>query len=163
MIFVTVGTHPGQFTRLIRRIDEIAPLIKEKIIIQRGFTRYRPKNAEYFDFAHNLEGYFKKSRLVISQSATSLLEFVLSHKKPVITVPRQKKYGEHINDHQVEFAVYLTKKTGILSIFNIEDITPKLIRKYNRIARIDKENLKKLQDRFKNEFLKIEIELEDEK
>ena len=41
MIFVTVGTHPDQFDRLIRKIDTIAPKIKEKIVIQRGFTKYQ--------------------------------------------------------------------------------------------------------------------------
>ena len=28
MIFVTIGTHPDQFDRLVRRIDAIAPKIK---------------------------------------------------------------------------------------------------------------------------------------
>ena len=54
MIFVTVGTHPGQFDRLIKRVDEIAPHIKEEIIIQRGFTRYAPKNTKYFDFTDKI-------------------------------------------------------------------------------------------------------------
>lgn len=43
MIFVTIGTHPGQFDRLIKKIDEIAPQIDEEIIIQTGFTNYVPK------------------------------------------------------------------------------------------------------------------------
>jgi UDP-N-acetylglucosamine transferase subunit ALG13 len=49
MIFVTVGTHPGGFDRLVQQMDKIAGLIKEKVVIQRGFTRYTPRNAEYFE------------------------------------------------------------------------------------------------------------------
>ena len=73
MIFITIGTHPDQFDRLLKRIDEIAPKLGEKIIIQRGFTKYVPKNCEYFDFVDNIDDYYKKARLVIVQSATSLL------------------------------------------------------------------------------------------
>jgi UDP-N-acetylglucosamine transferase subunit ALG13 len=134
VIFVTVGTHPGQFDRLVKRIDEIAPLIKEKIIVQRGFTKYVPKNVEYFDFADNLDTYFKDARLVITHSATSLIEFIMSHKKPIITVPRQARYSEHINDHQIEFAEYLSKHTGILCVLKIEDLTPQLLSNYHKAA-----------------------------
>ncbi|MEK6825875.1 MAG: glycosyltransferase [Nanoarchaeota archaeon] len=152
MIFVTVGTHPESFERLIRHIDEIALQVKEKIIIQRGFTTYVPVNCESFEFADSLEPYFKKAKLVISQSATSLLEFVLFNKKPLITVPRQKKYHEHLNDHQVEFAVFLEKKTGIKAILDIRDLTPELLNTYKKIAVIKKQNLHKLQEYFKKTF-----------
>jgi len=158
MIFVTVGTHPGQFDRLIKKIDEIAPKIKEKIIIQKGFTRYVPKNAEFFTFAPNLEPYFRKARIVISHSATSLLEFVLFNKKPLITVPRQEKFGEHINDHQVEFAEFLEAKTGIKAIVNINELDENLLSNYKKIAKIKKGNLKKLQRFFAEEFRRIENE-----
>ena len=149
MIFVTIGTHPDQFDRLIRRIDEIAPKIKEKIIIQRGFTKYIPKNVESFTFADNLEPYFKEARLVISHSATSLLEFVLKNKKPIITVPRQKKFKEHINDHQVEFALFLKEKYGVEAILDINKITPELLKNYNHIMKVKKDNLIKLQSYFR--------------
>ncbi|MSS74678.1 beta-1,4-galactosyltransferase [Candidatus Pacearchaeota archaeon] len=158
MIFVTIGTHPGQFDRLIKRIDEIAPHIKEKIIIQTGFTKYVPKNVEHFVFAESLEPYFRDARLVISHSATSLLEFVLSNKKPIITVPRQKKFGEHINDHQVEFAEALHLRTGIKVILNIQDITPQLLKEYKTVPIIKKDNLVKLQSFFKKIFKEIENE-----
>jgi len=155
MIFVTVGTHPDQFDRLIRKVDKIAPEIKEKIIIQRGFTKYVPKNAESFVFTKNLDDYYKKARLVIVQSATSLLEFCLKYKKPVITVPRQKIYKEHINDHQVEFGVYFAKKTGIKCILNMAELTPELLKNYKTKANIDQKNIIGLRSFFKNLFKKF--------
>lgn len=158
MIFVTVGTHPEQFDRLIKRIDMIAPKIKEKIIIQRGFTKYIPKNCESFDFSPSLNKYYKMARLVITQSATSLLEFLLKYKKPVITVPRQKRFKEHINDHQVEFALFMQEKTGAKAVLNIEELTPELLKKYKKIAKIKKNNLIKLQNYFINLFRQLENE-----
>lgn len=152
MIFVTIGTHPGQFDRLIKKIDEIAPQIDEEIIIQTGFTNYVPKNVKHFAFTDTLEPYYKKARLVICHSATSLLEFVLTQKKPIITVPRQKKFKEHINDHQVEFAEALQEKTGIKMILDIQEITPKLLQNYNKKPLIKENNLLKLQSFFKKTF-----------
>lgn len=152
MIFVTIGTHPGQFTRLIKRIDDIAPQIDEKIIIQRGFTLYVPKNCESFEFCDNIDEYYKKARIVIVHSATSLLEFILKYKKPLITVPRQAKFGEHINDHQVEFAEYYSKKTGALRIINISELTAPLLKNYKKIAKFDNKKLVKLQNYFKGLF-----------
>ncbi|MBI2632381.1 hypothetical protein HYW75_05235 [Candidatus Pacearchaeota archaeon] len=148
MIFVTVGTHPEQFDRLIKRIDEIAPEINEKIIIQRGFTNYIPKNCESFDFSPSLDKYYREARIVITQSATSLIEFILRYKKPVITVPRQKRFNEHINDHQVEFALFMEEKTGVKAILDVKELTAELLMNYKKIALVKKDNLKKLQNYF---------------
>lgn len=147
MIFVTIGTHPDQFDRLIRRIDEIAPLIKEEIIVQKGFTKYIPKNVKYFEFTDKMDEYYKNARLVIAQSATSLIEFILRYGKPVITVPREAKYKEHINDHQVEFAEYFSKKSGVLMIRDMEKITPELLKTYNKKTKLDLTGLHNIQKR----------------
>lgn len=144
MIFVTVGTHPGQFDRLVSHMDQIAGQISEKVIIQRGFTRCPLHHADYFDFAPDLNPYFSKARLVISHSATSLIEFVLSQKKPLITVPRQARYKEHLNDHQVEFAHYFASKTGIKAVINIEELTPSLLAHYKKIAHVDRSGFARL-------------------
>src|SRR3989344_994857 len=147
MIFVTVGTHTDQFDRLIKRIDEIAPKIKEKIIVQRGFTKYVPKNVEYFDFTDSMDKYYKNARIVIAQSATSLIEFILNYGKPVITVPRESKYKEHINDHQVEFAEYFSKKANVLLVRDMNEFTPKLLINYNKKPKINLDGLHDLQNK----------------
>ena len=60
MIFVTVGTHPGGFDRLIRHMDKIAGLLKEKVIIQRDSINTLRRMRSNFDFADNLEPYFSR-------------------------------------------------------------------------------------------------------
>lgn len=149
MIFVTIGTHPDQFDRLIRRIDEIAPMIKEEIIVQRGFTRYKPKNIKYFDFTNDMDKYYKQARIVIAQSATSLIEFILKYGKPVITVPRESKYNEHINDHQLEFAEYFSAKANVLMIRDMKNLTPQLLKKYNKKPKINLDGLHNLQNKIR--------------
>jgi beta-1,4-N-acetylglucosaminyltransferase len=149
MILVTIGNHNQGFDRLIKRIDEVAPKLKEKIIIQRGYTKYVPKNCESFDFSPSLDDYYKKARLIIVHSAMSLIEIIKKYKKPLITVPRQYKFKEHINDHQVEFAESVEKRLGIKAIYDIHDLTPKLLKSYSKVVKIDTSNLIKLQEYMK--------------
>ena len=148
MIFVTVGTHV-KFTRLVKHIDLTAPEVKDKIIIQKGSTNYDPKNCESFQWSPSLDNYMNKARLIISHGGLSCLEGLKKFNKPTIIVPRQYKYKEHINDHQVEFAEEIEKRYGVKIIYNISDLTPELLNSYRKIVKIDDKNLKRLQSYLK--------------
>ena len=149
MIFVTVGTHDQGFDRLIKRIDDISPGIKEEIVIQKGHTKFTPKNCKYFEFRPSLKPYFERARLIITHSAMSLVETIAEYEKPVICVPRQYQYGEHINDHQVEFAESVQEKTGVEIFLDIDKITPKLLENYRKVGKVNHENLRNLQNYLK--------------
>jgi UDP-N-acetylglucosamine transferase subunit ALG13 len=144
MIFVTVGTHV-QFNRLVKRIDELAPNMDEKIIIQRGSSSYIPKNCESFDWDGGLDKYMKKARLIITHGGLSSLEAIKDNKKPTIIVPRQYRYGEHINDHQVEFGKVVENKCGAKVVYDIKDLNLELLRNYAKVIKIKDDNLNKLQ------------------
>ena len=73
----------------------------------------------------------------------------VKNKKPIITVPRQKKFKEHINDHQVEFALFLKERYGVEAILDVTKITPELLKKYKHIMKVKKDNLTKIQSYFK--------------
>lgn len=159
MILVGVGNHNQSFERLIKRIDEIAPEIKEKIIIQRGHTNYVPKNCESFIFSEKWDFYVKKCRLMIIHGGIgNTLDAVKTNKKPVIIVPRQYKYNEHINDHQVDFCKVMEKKHGAKIILNISDLTPELLKSYKKVISLksQEESFNRLQN-----FLKKTIEESD--
>ena len=48
MIFVTVGTHEQPFNRLIKKVDDLVAdgTIQEKVVMQTGFSTYKPKHCE---------------------------------------------------------------------------------------------------------------------
>ena len=50
MIFVTVGSAPHSFKRLIQKMDEIASMIDNEVVIQKGLSSYQPTNTKCFDF-----------------------------------------------------------------------------------------------------------------
>ena len=112
MIFVTVGNDFRSFDRLLKKIDEIAPLIPNEIVIQRGYSRYLPKNTTYFDFVSMpiaIE-YIQKSELVVSHAGIGTIILCKAHGIPILILPRREKNGEHMNDHQMEIAKALEER-----------------------------------------------------
>ena len=118
MIFVIVGTHEQPFDRLIEEIDNLKKngTIQEEVIIQTGFSSYEPKYCQwsklipYQQMIKNVED----ARIVITHGGPASFVMPLQIGKTPIVVPRQRKYGEHINDHQVEFARNVADRMGTI-------------------------------------------------
>jgi UDP-N-acetylglucosamine transferase subunit ALG13 len=123
MIFVTVGTA-RDFSRLIKKVDEIAKEIKEEVIIQRGNTRYKPKNCKYFDFIPRDEflNHIKKADVVITHGGVGSIIDSLKYGKPTIVVPRRKMFNEHRNDHQVDITKELERESRILACYDVDNL-----------------------------------------
>jgi len=125
LIFVTVGNHYQGFDRLIKKMDEIAGKVDEKIIMQIGHTKYKPVNAEYFSFVDSFEEILrlnKDSRVVVSHAGAGSIVTALQQKTPVIVVPRLKKYNEHMNDHQSEIAHAMSNDKNVTVVYDIESL-----------------------------------------
>lgn len=116
-ILVITGMHSG-FNRLVKKVDEIAGEIPEKIIIQSGNASYNIKNAEHFKFKdyNEIKTLIKNSKLVICPGAMSAVDSLYLG-TPVIIIPRSKDEGEVINDHQKIFAEKLESQ-GLVKIVN---------------------------------------------
>jgi UDP-N-acetylglucosamine transferase subunit ALG13 len=56
MILVTLGTQDKDFSRLLKAIDKLIEkkVIKEKVIVQAGYTKYKSKNMQIFDFVFSV-------------------------------------------------------------------------------------------------------------
>jgi UDP-N-acetylglucosamine transferase subunit ALG13 len=124
LILVTVGTHNQGFPRLIKTIDNLAVHIKEKIIIQTGYTNYEPRNCEWFKFIpyEKFIELIKKSNLIITHGGIGSIMISLQLKKPTIVVPRLKKFYEHIDDHQLQIAKELEKQKRVIVVYDIKDL-----------------------------------------
>jgi UDP-N-acetylglucosamine transferase subunit ALG13 len=125
LIFVTVGNHNQRFDRLIKKMDEIAGKIDEKVIMQIGHTNYKPVNAEYFSFVDSFEEILRlnrDSRVVVSHAGAGSIVTALKQKTPVIVVPRLKKYNEHMNDHQLEIAHAMSDDKNVTVVYDIESL-----------------------------------------
>lgn len=138
MIFVTVGTHEQPFNRLIKKVDELRRdgIIQENVIMQTGFSTYEPKYCEwsklipYQQMIKNVED----ARIVITHGGPASFIMPLQIGKVPIVVPRQYKFDEHVNDHQVEFARNVAKRME--TIIPVEDIEKleEIITDYDQIV-----------------------------
>lgn len=124
MIFVTVGMHSSGFERLVKQMDEVAGRIDEEVIMQIGGTKYIPRNAKYFGFAseQEMKELYSKARVVVGHGGAGTILDVLQEGKPVVVVPRLKKYGEHIDDHQLLLIQELERAGRVTAVYDVEKL-----------------------------------------
>ena len=105
MIFVTVGGMRA-FERLVKEMDRIAGELDEQVVMQLGSTDYEPKNCDYFRFMprNDIEEFYAGARVVVCHAGGGTILTALEHNKPLVLVPRMKRYGEVFDDHQLEIA-----------------------------------------------------------
>lgn len=106
MIFVTVGSRNYPFDRLFEKLDVLYEegLLTEPMFAQTGTSTYQPKYYEYINFI-SPEQFIEKVKeadIVVSHGASGSIMKALNAGKKVIVVTRLEKYGEHINDHQIQ-------------------------------------------------------------
>ncbi|MCH8118227.1 MAG: hypothetical protein IIC00_00695 [Planctomycetes bacterium] len=150
MIFLTVGTQ-FPFDRLVKTVDQALDgrLVNEEIFAQIGETSYKPLN---FESVVSLEKNLFDKRLreassVISHAGMGTITMALKNHKPLLVMPRLKRYREHVNDHQVATARKFEELGHILAVYDAKDL-PNGIRKLkNFIPRERKANPEAVADR----------------
>lgn len=124
MIFVCVGSREYQFDRLIKKMDVLVANdeIEDTVFAQIGKSNYTPKNFEYKRFLdyNEFKEYQANADIIISHAGTGALIGALKLKKQVIAVPRLAKYGEHIDDHQMQVAGVLEEEGYLKMVLDME-------------------------------------------
>lgn len=134
MVLVTVGTQKQQFNRIFELVEKSKKLKKEKIVAQVGYTKYSNKKMDIFDFIplDEMEKDILEADLIISHGGVGTIFSAIKKGKKVIAVPRLEKYGEHINDHQIEICEELEKERYILyykdGVDNLDDLIEKIMK-----------------------------------
>lgn len=97
-VFVTVGTREEPFTRLIKGVEDLVKkrIIKEKVIIQAGHTKYGSDCAEIFDFcpSEKIDELIKNAKYVITQESAGIGTQCLKYRTKFLVMPRDYQYGE---------------------------------------------------------------------
>jgi len=68
----------------------------------------------------------KNSDLVISHAGAGSIMTTLVNNKPLILVPRLKKYGEVVDDHQLELAREMEKQGRAIVAYDTNDLGKKI-------------------------------------
>lgn len=129
MILVTVGTL-FPFDRLVRAIDELVEqgAIEQDVFGQIGCSKYKPKNFEYAPSVSRVEFEEKVERAdyLIGHAGMGSITTALQHNKPLLVIPRLKKYQEAVNDHQVDTARKFEELGHVLAAYDASEIPRKL-------------------------------------
>lgn len=163
MIFVTVGTHEQPFDRLIRCIDDLkaSGRISEDVFIQTGFSDYEPSACSYSKLvsADRMNELIASAHIIITHGGPASFLAPLKEGKIPIVVPRMKLYGEHVNDHQVDFTRAVAARQG--NIILVEDVSElaKTIKNYDTtIAAMNNKGFSNT-EHFTSELEKIALDL----
>ena len=124
MIFVTVGTHEQPFNRLIKEVDRLKKegIITDEVFIQTGFSTYEPQYCDWKNIISysEMEDYMNRADIIITHGGPATFMGAIAKGKKPIVVPRQEKFGEHVNDHQLDFAYQVKNRYDNIEV--IEDI-----------------------------------------
>ena len=106
MIFVTLGSQKFQFNRLLAAVDKLIDknVINDEVFAQTGCSDYRPENYKYKQFLdrNEFEEWENKCDIMITHGGTGAIIGAVKKGKKVVAVPRLAKYGEHVDDHQMQ-------------------------------------------------------------
>ena len=106
-IFITLGSQKFQFNRLLIAVDKLCDkkvISGEDVFAQTGYSDYVPRNFSYNNFLDREEFSVEmgKADIVITHGGTGAIIGAVKKGKKVIAVPRRAKYGEHVDDHQLQ-------------------------------------------------------------
>lgn len=122
--FVSVGNATQPFNRLIEAVIRIVPKLPQPVVVQHGNSPFQEAGCisrpfmEMTDFIQHVEA---AELLILHAGAGSVIHAIQAGKVPVI-MPRREKYGEHIDDHQLEFARALSEEGKVIVVEEPADL-----------------------------------------
>ena len=129
MIFLTVGTQ-FPFDRLVKAVDAAAAEggLGEEIFAQIGESSYEPRNFKAVSFMdrHLFDKYVYQASSIISHAGMGTIATAFECRKPMLAMPRQQKYGEVVNDHQLAIAKGFEEAGYILVANEADDLIVKI-------------------------------------
>jgi len=104
MIVFTIGTSEP-FDRLVEVADAVAEACGERVVVQGGRSRCRLERAELLDYLayDELVSLVSEARIVVTHAGAGSALLSLGEGKRPVLVPRRRRHGEAIDDHQVQF------------------------------------------------------------
>ena len=160
MIFLTVGTL-FPFDRLVKAVDEAVGVgfIQEEVFAQIGKTNFEPKHIRYTEVLdkEDVDDKVRQASCLISHAGIGSITMALNHNKPLLVMPRLKRLGEHVNDHQVATARKFEELGHVLVAYETEELPVKIEQFKTFVPRKREAQLQAVSDRiarFLNELSK---------
>lgn len=121
MIFVTVGTHQQAFQRLL---DGLGSLPDDELVVQYGYGRppaAADEAAAFFGYREILER-MERARVVVTHAGVGSILTALRVGHTPVVVPRLHRFGEHVDDHQVELVRRLEEEERVRAAWDVSEL-----------------------------------------
>lgn len=157
MILITLGTQDKKFFRLLEAVQKQIDnkKIKDKVIVQAGFSsNFKSKDMEIFDLIplDEFDKLIEECDILITHGGVGSIITGLKKNKKVIAAARLKKYGEHVNDHQLQIIENFTNAGYILSLENFDELDKILTKSKKFKPKKYKSNTQNFIDMLEKEF-----------
>ncbi len=122
MIYVTIGTLDYPFDRLMKGIDQLSGDLKSMILAQIG-GNVPPGGVKTMPFCSRAESmaFIKDADLVLTHGGSTVMEALIEGKR-IVAVPRRKRHGEALNDHQVDLCVKLSERGLLTTVLDMDEL-----------------------------------------
>lgn len=155
MILVIVGGLHLNFDRLLTKMDEIAPELGHRVVMQTGSSKYVPANTEWFSYEseERIEQLYDECDLLVCHAGAGTILSGLVRNKPIVTVPRRESFGEVTTDHQLMLAdkiVEMGRGFCVTSMDDLKDTIFKALAQSSEPFEPDKRLEQYLSDKFEN-------------
>ena len=125
MIFVTVGSQKFPFDRLIKKVDQMLreSVLQEEVFMQTGTSGYVPAcpHAAFCEQAQ-FEELLETCGILITHGGAGTMVDAAKRGKRTVAVPRLARYGEHVDDHQLELTEQLHKMNLVYACLDTEGL-----------------------------------------
>jgi UDP-N-acetylglucosamine transferase subunit ALG13 len=122
VIFITVGTHRQPFDRLLGALGPLAEL--DDLVVQHGDASAPAEAAVAAPYlsASEVAVYLEQARVAVMHAGVG--SFVVASRighHPVV-VPRLRRYGEHVDDHQAQLARALERHGKAIAVWDVAEL-----------------------------------------
>lgn len=128
MIFLTIGTQEP-FDRLIKTVDELVAegAFADEVVGQTG-NGYCPRHFSSYSIMDKtvFDRYMAESTFVISHAGMGSIITAHTLRKPMIVMPRLRRYREHVNDHQLYTAIKFEELGVVMTAKDKKELKEKL-------------------------------------
>ena len=120
MILITLGTQDKEFTRILKEVDKLITkkVIKEEVVVQAGYTKYKSKNMKIFDYVSKteLEKYIEKASFVITHAGVGTIFDCLKKNKKIknsLLLSLSRKSLIFLDSFKYVYFIFLRSNIGI--------------------------------------------------
>jgi UDP-N-acetylglucosamine transferase subunit ALG13 len=121
VIFVTVGTHQQPFHRMLAALSALP---SEEMVVQYGYGAAPAgvAHAAAFMSFREMTEQFERADTVVTHAGVGSILMAMRFGHTPIVVPRYKRYGEHVDDHQLQLTRALAEGGRVIAAWNTGEL-----------------------------------------